>query len=111
MLARAGDDPLHRLLYFRVRQITQVTIAGSQVVWTDEHAVDAVYGTDFVNGRDSLAALDLDGHRDVVIDDLEVIGDRHVTIAALRHGNATYAWRIACRRYGAARVVDRFHEG
>src|SRR5947209_15376259 len=91
--------------------IAEVAESRRQIGWAYEQSVHAIDGRDARRGVDAGTTFDLHHDRDVVVDDLEVVGNAAVAIAALGHGDAAHAGRgIARGAHGTPRFVCTLDE-
>ena len=90
----------HRLdgrLHFRVGGIAQMAESGSKIGRADKKRVHSVNGGNLCGGGNPGLVFDLDSNRDVVVDDIEIIRNRAIDIAALSNG-----YRTPCGGYRVA---------
>jgi hypothetical protein len=96
---------------FRMARVADMAQRRCQVGRSDEHAVHALHRRDLVHGIDTRTAFYLQQHADVVVDGVQVVRHRAVTVAALRARHAAHALRrIASGRHRATRVFLGFDE-
>src|SRR5258708_6902094 len=95
-------------------RLAEMTEGRGEIRWTDEKAVDALDGGDGVDVGNRLLALDLDHHRDVVVDAREVVGHVAVPVAAVGGADAANAARRVAGRgddgVGLFAALDERHE-
>ncbi|KAG0919281.1 hypothetical protein G6F32_016240 [Rhizopus arrhizus] len=91
-LALRGDALMQvadRLLHFGVARVADMTQCRGQVRRADEHAIHPFDRRDLINGIDARPAFDLQQHADVVVDGLQIVGDRAITRVAATASRAS----------------------